>query len=86
MVSLVTSWTDERAIGRDDRRDDRRPGGQSVDVGAATLTVKWAPEPVTAGRVYRFSLSSRRKPYVDLLVALHNSKKANDVHEAGFNS
>lgn len=44
----------------------------------------WAPGPVKAGAVYRFSVSSRRKPYVDLLVASDKAKKETEVQVAGF--
>lgn len=57
---------------------------QAVEETSATLVSSWAPGPVKAGAVYRFSLSSRRKPYVDLLVASDKAKKETEVQVAGF--
>lgn len=48
------------------------------------MVSSWAPGPVKAGAVYRFSVSSRRKPYVDLLVASDKAKKETEVQVAGF--
>jgi len=57
---------------------------QAVEETSATLSSEWAPGPVKAGSVYRFSVSSRRKPYVDLLVASDKAKKETEVQVAGF--
>lgn len=57
---------------------------QAVEESSATLSSEWAPGPVKAGSVYRFSVSSRRKPYVDLLVASDKAKKETEVQVAGF--
>lgn len=57
---------------------------QAVEERSATLASNWAPGPVKAGAVYRFSVSSRRKPYVDMLVASDKAKKETEVQVAGF--
>lgn len=57
---------------------------KAVEEKSATLVSSWAPGPVKAGLVYRFSVSSRRKPYVDLLVASDKAKKETEVQVAGF--
>ena len=57
---------------------------QAVEERSATLATKWVPGPVKSGRVYRFSISSRRKPFVDLLVTMNKTKSGGEVHTAGF--
>lgn len=56
------------------------------DIGqrSATLACEWSEGAVKAGSVYRFSTSTRRKPYVDLLVASDKAKKDTEVQVAGF--
>lgn len=57
---------------------------QSVGENSATLVAKWVEGSVKEGSVYRFSVSSRRKPYVDMLVASDKAKKETEVQVAGF--
>ncbi|CAM9858108.1 unnamed protein product [Ectocarpus sp. 6 AP-2014] len=58
------------------------------DIGerSATLACEWSEGAVKAGSVYRFSTSTRRKPYVDLLVASDKAKKGTEVQVAGFSA
>ncbi|CAN0253500.1 unnamed protein product, partial [Discosporangium mesarthrocarpum] len=64
----------------------RESGG--VEPASAVLENPWSEEEVRGGRVLRFSLSRRKKPYVDLMVARDKAARGltTDVHEAGFSS
>eukprot|EP00752_Nemacystus_decipiens_P012660 g11214.t1 len=66
--------------------EDNESTVEAVEERSATLSSSWAPGPVKAGAVYRFSVSSRRKPYVDLLVASDKAKKETEVQVAGFSA
>ncbi|CAM9883365.1 unnamed protein product [Pylaiella littoralis] len=66
--------------------EDNESTVEAVGESSATLVTEWVPGPVETGAVYRFSVSSRRKPYVDMLVASDKAKKETEVQVAGFSA
>ncbi|CAM9758820.1 unnamed protein product [Ectocarpus sp. 4 AP-2014] len=66
--------------------EDNEATIEGIGERSATLACEWSEGAVKAGSVYRFSTSTRRKPYVDLLVASDKAKKDTEVQVAGFSA